>query len=125
VQFDLPRDDWHDLMRWVQTTPPDTHVLADAGHAWRYGSSVRVSGLRDVYLEEVKDAAMSLYSRDVAARVVSRIKRIGSQDAWSEESLRTLGKDAKLTLVVTERRFDLPVAYENARFRAYWLMSPR
>jgi hypothetical protein len=121
VELDLPRDDWHDMMRWLQTTAPDTHVLADAGHAWRYGSSVRVAGLRDVYLEEVKDTAMSLYSRDVATRVVSRIRRLDSQDAWTEASLNALAIDAGLTLVVTERRFDLPLAYENARFRAYRL----
>jgi hypothetical protein len=121
VQFDLPPNEWHDMMRWLQTTPSDTHVLADAGHAWRYGSSVRVAGLRDVYLEEVKDTAMSLYSRDVAMRVVSRIRTIGSQDEWTESSLQALAADAGLSLVITERRFDLPVAYENARFRAYRL----
>jgi hypothetical protein len=121
VQLDLPRDDWGDLMRWLRTTPPDAHVLADRGHASKYGSSVRVGGLRDVYLEEVKDTAMSLYSRDVALRVVSRIRKIGNQDHWTESSLAALAADEGLTLVITERRFDLPVVYENARFRVYRL----
>ena len=33
------------------------HVLADPGHAWKYGTSVRVSAERDVWLEDVKDSA--------------------------------------------------------------------
>jgi hypothetical protein len=121
VGLDLPRNDWSDVMRWLQQTPPDTYVLADAGHASRYGSSVRVAALRDVYLEEVKDTAMSLYSRDVATRVVSRIRKVGSEDEWTESSLEALAADEGLTIVITERRFDLPIAYENARFRVYRL----
>ena len=49
-------------------------MLADPGHAWKYGTSVRVAGERDVYLEEVKDVALALYSRDVAMRVLGRIQ---------------------------------------------------
>ena len=60
-------------MQWISRTPPDTHVLADPGHAWKYGSSVRVTGERDVYLEEVKDLALALYSRDVAVEALRRI----------------------------------------------------
>ena len=42
---------------------------ADSGHAWRYGTSVRVSGGRDVFLEETKDSAVAIYSRDVALQL--------------------------------------------------------
>jgi hypothetical protein len=53
VQMNLPRDEWTDAMAWLSRTSPGTHVLADPGHAWKYGTSVRVAGERDVYLEEV------------------------------------------------------------------------
>ena len=52
-------------------------MLADPGHAWKYGTSVRVSAARDVFLEEVKDSALAIYSRDVASRVVERTAAIG------------------------------------------------
>ena len=32
----FPQDNWHDAMKWISRTPPDTHVLADPGHAWKY-----------------------------------------------------------------------------------------
>ena len=121
VQINLPLDDWSDAMEWLRSTPADTHVLADPGHAWRHGTSVRVAAARDVYLEEVKDAAMSIYSRDVARRVVQRSRDLGSPDAWTEASLLALASRADLTLLVTDRVFELPVAYENARFRVYRL----
>ena len=59
-------------MRWLARQPADVHVLADPGHAWKYGTSVRVAAERDVLLEEVKDSALAIYSRDVAVRVVER-----------------------------------------------------
>ena len=61
--------------RWLRRQPRDAHVLADPGHAWKYGTSVRVSAERDVFLEEVKDSALAIYSRDVAVRVVERTQR--------------------------------------------------
>jgi hypothetical protein len=66
AQIGFPQDNWTDAMEWISRTPADSHVLADPGHAWKYGSSVRVTGERDVYLEEVKDLALALYSREVA-----------------------------------------------------------
>jgi hypothetical protein len=40
---------------WLEQQPKETHVLADPGHAWKYGTSVRVAAGRDVFLEDVKD----------------------------------------------------------------------
>ncbi len=34
--------------------------LADPGHAWKYGSSVRLAAGRDLFLEEVKDVALAV-----------------------------------------------------------------
>ena len=70
VRIGFPQDNWTDAMQWISRTPADTHVLADPGHAWKYGTSVRVAGERDVYLEEVKDLALALYSRDVAVEAL-------------------------------------------------------
>ena len=67
---------WRDAMDWLRSQPVDVHVLADPGHAWRYGSSVRIAAGRDVFLEEVKDAAIGMYSRDVAMRVLTRTRAI-------------------------------------------------
>src|SRR6185503_1394268 len=53
----LAESPWEDAMRWLSRQPVHTHVLADPGHSWKYGTSVRVSATRDVFLEDVKDSA--------------------------------------------------------------------
>jgi hypothetical protein len=121
VEIDLPASDWHDVMRWLGTTPPDAYVLADPGHAWRYGSSVRVSSRRDVFLEEAKDAAIALYSRDGALRVIDRIRALGDFQGLTADRARALAVDYGLDYLVTDRLLELPVAYQNARFRVYRL----
>jgi hypothetical protein len=74
VRMDLPANEWTSVMTWVRTeTEPDAHLIADPGHAWKYGTSLRIGAARDVYLEEVKDVAIALYSRQTAARVLERI----------------------------------------------------
>jgi hypothetical protein len=123
VERDFPADRWTDVMRWLRTKPIDTHVLADPGHAWRYGTSVRVSAERDVYLEDVKDASMALYSRDVAARVVERASALGSFDALTAEHARELGRRYALDLLVADRAFELPVVYDNGQFKVYMIRS--
>jgi hypothetical protein len=121
VERNLHADSWTDAMNWIRTTPMGTHVIADPGHAWRFGTSVRVSGERDVYLEEVKDAAVALYSRDVAVRVVERTAAIGDFSALTSAGVQDLARRYELDLFVSERSFDLPVAYENERFTVYRL----
>jgi len=121
AQAGLPQDDWQDAMAWLRNQPIGTHVLADPGHAWRYGSSVRVAAARDVYLEEMKDAAMAMYSRRVATRVAERIGAIGDFGVLTPASARALAERFSLDVLVTERPIDLPVAYRNARFSIYRL----
>ena len=77
----LVESPWQDAMRWMQGQPRDAHVLADPGHAWKYGTSVRVAAERDVFLEEVKDSAVAIYSRDVAIRSSIEQERSGISDA--------------------------------------------
>ncbi|HUF24636.1 MAG TPA: hypothetical protein VMN81_10945 [Vicinamibacterales bacterium] len=121
VEIGLPEGDWTDAMQWLRAQPVDVHVLADPGHAWRYGTSVRVAAERDVFLEDVKDAAIAMYDRDVAVRVVER--RLLTHDLASKPpgELRALAARYGLHYLVTTERLDLPLAYENATFRIYAL----
>ncbi len=121
ARIGFPQDNWTDVMQWISRTPPDTHVLADPGHAWKYGSSVRVTGERDVYVEEVKDLALALYSRDVAVEALRRIADVRDFDSFSPDQLRALAARYDLDYLVVEREVDLPVAYRNEQFRVYAL----
>ena len=117
----LPESDWTDAMAWLATEPLDAHVLADPGHSWKYGTSVRVSAQRDVFLEDVKDSAIAIYSRDVAARVVERMRAIGDFGGLTAERAMQLADRYDLNYLVTEAELPLPVAYRNERFRVYSL----
>jgi len=121
--FDLrmPDSPWHDAMRWMAATPRDVHVLADPGHAWKYGTSVRVAAERDVLVEEVKDSAVAIYSREVAARFVDRVGAIGDFPALTADGARTLARRYGLDYLVTDADLPLPEVYRNARFRIYAL----
>jgi hypothetical protein len=119
LQLHLAGTPWHDAMRWVRQQPIDMHVLADPGHAWRFGTSVRVSGERDVFIEDVKDSAIAIYSRDVAARVVERLPLVSDFNGLTPEAARALAARYDLDVLVTERDLPLPLAYRNARFRIY------
>lgn len=117
----LPDSPWEDAMRWVARQPPDEHVLADPGHAWKYGTSVRVSAERDVLLEEVKDSALAIYSRDVAVRFVERTTALGDFASLTADRARDLARRYDLDYLVTEADLPLPVAYRNDQFRIYTL----
>jgi hypothetical protein len=108
----------------MRTQPREAFVLADAGHAWKYGSSVRVAAGRDVFLEETKDTAIAIYSRDVGVRVVERIGALGDFARLTTEDVQRLGERYGLTHVVTEGRLELPLLYENRQFRIYALSAP-
>ena len=108
-------------MRWLARQPPDVHVLADPGHAWKYGTSVRVSAERDVLLEEVKDSALAIYSRDVAVRVVERAPLLEDFPSLTVERARDLADRFDLDYLVTEADLALPAAYRNAQFTIYSL----
>ena len=108
-------------MDWLRAQPLGVHVLADPGHAWRYGSSVRIAAARDVFLEEVKDAAVGMYSRDVAMRVLTRTRAIDDFTALTPSRARALAREYDIDYLVTEATLDLPVAYANEKFRIYRL----
>ncbi len=125
VELGLTASPWHETMAWLRRQPASVHVLADPGHAWKYGTSLRVSGRRDVFLEDVKDAAIAIYSRDVAARVVERLSVLGDFGALTPPRARELANRYDLDLLITEAELDLPIAYRNAQFRVYALGAAR
>ena len=117
----LPDDAWHDASTWLSRQGRDTHVLADPGHGWKFGTSVRVAGELDVFLEEVKDSALAIYSRDVAARVVERTSAVGDFAALTAERARELAVRYDLDYLVTVGVMPLPEVYRNGQFRVYSL----
>ncbi len=119
--FAVSLDDsaWTDAMAWLARQPADVHVLADPGHAWRYGTSVRVSAGRDVFVEDVKDSAVAIYSRDVALRYLERMRAIDDFNALTPARAAELARLYDLDYVVTENVLDLPEAYSNGTFRVY------
>jgi hypothetical protein len=119
ARITLPQDNWHDAMKWIARTPADSYVLADPGHAWKYGTSVRVAGERDVYLEEVKDLALALYSREVALESLKRIHETQHFDALATDEFRSLAKHYDLDYLVVDRDIALPLVYRNEQFRIY------
>jgi hypothetical protein len=123
VRVGLPGDPWGDAMGWMTRTPTSAHVLADPAHAWKYGSSVRVAGERDVYLEEVKDVAMAMYDRDIAVRVAERVRDLGDFDRLTPDTARALAVRYDLDYLVADRPIALPVVYRNSRFWVYALKS--
>jgi hypothetical protein len=119
----LPDDEWTDVGRWLRDhTPQDAALLADPGHAWRYGSSLRVSAERDVFIEDVKDIALGMYDREIARRNMERRQLVGDFAALTPEQMQALAARYDLQYLVTDRG-DLPLAevYRNARFHVYRL----
>jgi len=121
VTVNLPDTQWMDAMHWLRTQPDDWHVLADPGHAWKYGISVRVAAQRDTVLESVKDSAIALYDRDVAVRVSTRTQDLVDFDRMTETRALTLAAryDADVLIVESAHILALPVLYRNAQFVIY------
>ncbi len=115
----LAATEWTDVMAWLRTQPASWHVLADPGHAWLFGSSVRVSARRDTMLEASKDTAMALYDRGVALRVAERTAAL--EHGITADRLGALDDRYQLDVLVTDDAtpFDRPILYRNARFVVY------
>ena len=120
----LPADEWTSALRWIAlNTPHDAFVMADPGHAWKFGTAVRIGAERDVFLEEIKDVAMAIYSRQTAMRTIARIDAASSFAEMDAAGLQRLAAAEGLTLVVTERPLDLPVLHASGAVRVYRLGS--
>lgn len=121
AQVSLPGDDWTTASAWLRGTATGAHVLADPGHAWKYGISLRVSAARDVLLEDVKDGSISMYDRGVALRVAERRQAIGDFSQLTAERAQELAARYDLSYVISERPLPLPEAWRNATFHIYRL----
>jgi hypothetical protein len=121
ARVDLPPTAWVDAMSWLKAQPADWHVLADPGHAWKYGVSVRLAATRDTVLESVKDSALSLYDREIAARVSVRTRDLTDFDLLTVTRAWALDATYDLDALVVERdhHLDLPVLYRNDQFVIY------
>jgi hypothetical protein len=117
----VPASPWQEAMEWLRRQPLDVHVLADPGHAWKYGTSVRVAADRDVLLEETKDSALAIYSRDVALRVRERTIAIDDFPSLTADRASALAARYGLHFLVTEADLPLPIVHRNERFRIYAL----
>jgi hypothetical protein len=121
VQLTIPTDDWGQAMAWARTTDKRSGFLADPMHAVRYGTSLRVAGERDVFVEAVKDAALGIYDRRVAVRTDERVRAISGYDRLTPTDARRLGTQYDLDFMVTEQTLDLPPVFESGRLRVYRL----
>lgn len=121
ARVELPATSWIDAMTWLKAQPADWHVLADPGHAWKYGVSVRLAASKDTVLESVKDSAISLYDRDIATRVALRTRDLVDFDRLTVTRARALDATYDLDVLVVERDhlLDLPVLYRNDQFVIY------
>ena len=124
IEAQLPSSDWQRVMDWSADTRPETNLLVDPAHAWRYGTSVRVAAQRDVYLEEVKDTGMAIYSRGVAERVSERIQDLGDFTALTAPRARALARKHDLHYLITRHQVDLPIAHRSGPFIVYTLAPP-
>ena len=113
--------DWGAVAAWARQTPKDSGWLADPTHAARYGTSLRMAAARDVFVEGTKDAAIGMYDRAVALRTQDRLRQVRDFEGLSAEAARALGREHGLHYLVSERRFELPVAYEYGTIRVYRL----
>ncbi len=120
VSLTLPDDDWTQVIEWAGRQPAGIHLLADPGHAWKFGTPLRYSG-RDVFLEDVKDTAMAIYARSSASRVIERQAAIGDFDTLDAGRTRTLAVRYGLDYLVIDRDLPLPQAERLGRFRIYAL----
>jgi len=121
VQFGIPDDDWGRAMAWARTTAVSSHWLADPYHAAHYGTSLRVAGQRDLFVEEIKDTAIGMYDRPVAMRTSERIAALGDFAALTPTRARALADQYGLDYLVTEQPIDLPLAFSSGAIRVYRL----
>jgi hypothetical protein len=116
-----PENDWSRAMQWARQSATGSHWLADPMHAVLYGTSVRVSGERDVFTEAVKDAAIGMYDRSIAIRTRDRGAELGDFHSLTPERARALAAKYQIDYLVTEQKLDLPVAFASGKLTIYRL----
>lgn len=121
VAITLPDTPWTEAMRWIRDQPGAWNVLADPGHAFRFGPSVRVAAERDTVLEISKDPAIAMYDRSLALRTADRERALEHFGEFDTAEVRRVGRDFAADVAVMPRSqpLDLPVLYSNAGFVVY------
>jgi hypothetical protein len=121
ASWNLPENDWADAMGWLRTRPSSWYVLADPGHAYKYGSSVRVAALRDTLVEAGKDTALAMYDRRVATEVAERLQATADFDQLTLDGIGQLRKRFGVDVMIdhVDRSFPLRVLYQNPSFVIY------
>jgi hypothetical protein len=108
AQIRIPDTDWGRAMGWARATARDSNWLAHPAHAVQYGSSLRVAGERDLFVEGIKDAAIGMYERDVAIRTRDRLLEIDDYDNMTTGRARELAAKYGLDFMVSEAALSLP-----------------
>jgi hypothetical protein len=121
VQVGVADDDWGRVMAWAKTTDKGSAWVADPMHAILYGTSVRVAGERDVFVEGVKDAALGIYDRRIAVRTAERLREVDDFPGLTTDQVRALAAKHALDYLVTESIHALPVAFESGALHVYRL----
>ena len=112
---------WQAVMRWAAGTDRRAQWLAHPNHALLYGTSLRVSGRRDVFIEATKDPSIAMYDRAVAMRVAERLPLVSDFDALTAPAIVDLSRRYDLDYVITESALPLPLAYSQPPLRVYRL----
>jgi len=120
-QVSLPSSPWMDAMHWVADQPLNVQVAAAPDHAFRYGVSVRVAASHDVLLEDFKDSADAMYSRDIAERTIERRSALADFGSLTAAAAQSLAARFDVDYLVTEAMLPLREVYHNTQFRIYAL----
>lgn len=121
LQMGIRGDDWGAVMAFAKTTDKASGWIADPLHAVLYGTSVRVAGERDVLVESVKDAAIGMYSREVAFRTQDRLVALGAFEGLTEERAHDVAATYDMDYLVIDRHLDLPLVFASGDLRVYKL----
>ena len=86
---------WNEAMDWLKAPPSTWYVLADPGHAWKYGVSVRLAAEKDTLLEAGKDTALAMYDRRMAMAVADRLAALRGLRSADDAELRALRRTVR------------------------------
>ena len=121
VQASITDDDWGRAMAWARGSDRRSGWLAHPQHAVKYGTSLRVAGQRDVFVEAIKDGAVGMYDRAIALRTRDRVQALGDFETLSAARALTLAGEYDLDYLITEQTLELPEAFRSGTLRVYRL----
>lgn len=121
LALNFPESDWIDAMEWLKAQPPSLYVLADPGHAWKYGVSARLAAEKDTLIEAGKDTALAIYDRNVAMQIADRLAAVGDFGHLSASGARALRERYGLDVVVLDaaQPIELRELFRNRAFVIY------